>query len=631
MTTNITDWVVQLGWDASKVETGQKRLERTFTRLNKNLAKADAIRTAELKKQTAEMQKQKSLAARTNSLGSGKSGPPGSLARRLGRQAEALDVKRFRKETSLLSLQSRGERLLNSIPEDSNNPVLAKLRGSAETTTARINELKQSIRTATKAGDFARIDRSLIRLRSELALTAQAFHRVNRRMSASEMLANRLKGSLINLAVAYGSVFALIGGATAFYRVGRDMESLQATLLAASGSAEQAAIDFKFITDTSLALGVELKEAASGYAKIGAAARAANFSTEQTKNIFLAATESARAFGLSAERTQLVYLAFDQILSKGVVSMEELRRQLGENIFGAFQHAAKAMGVTTTELNQLVSSGQLASEDFLPKFANELRKVVRETGALNKALHKVQANEERFKSILQLATAEGFTANSSLFSSAFQDLVIVVKESIPLFKLFGISLAGYFKTATESIKVLSAVLNPVVGVINELLELMTKISNKDISSNSLTTFQKVLRIIAITAIETKIAILELELAISNLFTNISNLPVVLRGLINLLPGVGANTLGQELAQVTARMVVKQQTEHNGAASLASNPLPGLGNINRENQIRAEQSKIQTIQDNSKTEFHLHGTPEENKKMIEEWYSEKLTFAQGFNF
>jgi len=61
-------------------------------------------------------------------------------------------------------------------------------------------------------------------------------------------------------------------------------------------------------------------------------------------------------------------------VAKGKVSMEELRGQLGERMPGAFQAAAKAMGVTTAELDKLVSSGKVTAEELLPKMAEEMEK-----------------------------------------------------------------------------------------------------------------------------------------------------------------------------------------------------------------------------------------------------------------
>src|SRR5690606_37449352 len=105
------------------------RTERMFNRLNRNLAKMDSARTAELRKQTAEMQKQKRIASTTKTASSqgGRSGPPGGLASRLGRASEALEVKRFRKESQILRSQDRGSRLLESMPSDSADPIMRGL------------------------------------------------------------------------------------------------------------------------------------------------------------------------------------------------------------------------------------------------------------------------------------------------------------------------------------------------------------------------------------------------------------------------------------------------------------------------------------------------------------------------
>ena len=77
--------------------------------------------------------------------------------------------------------------------------------------------------------------------------------------------------------------------------------------------------------------------------------------------------------GRSSADTQAALLAIQQIISKGKVSAEELRGQLGERLPGAFQIAAKAVGVTTAELDKLLKDGKLIADDFLPRFAQALK------------------------------------------------------------------------------------------------------------------------------------------------------------------------------------------------------------------------------------------------------------------
>ena len=82
--------------------------------------------------------------------------------------------------------------------------------------------------------------------------------------------------------------------------------------------------------------------------------------------------------GLSADDTRGALRALEQIVSKGTVSAEELRGQLGERLPGAFQIASRAMGVTTQELGEMLQRGEVLVEDLLPKLAKELRSSVAE-------------------------------------------------------------------------------------------------------------------------------------------------------------------------------------------------------------------------------------------------------------
>ncbi len=79
------------------------------------------------------------------------------------------------------------------------------------------------------------------------------------------------------------------------------------------------------------------------------------------------------AFNPSSEKFDQAMTALNQIASKGVVSMEELRQQLSEALPGALSIAARSMNLTQQEFNNLVSSGNLLSEEFLPKFAAQLK------------------------------------------------------------------------------------------------------------------------------------------------------------------------------------------------------------------------------------------------------------------
>ena len=59
-----------------------------------------------------------------------------------------------------------------------------------------------------------------------------------------------------------------------------------------------------------------------------------------------------------------VFLAISQMISKGKVSAEELRLQLAERMPGAVNIFAKAIGVTTSELDKMLQEGKVGLEDL---------------------------------------------------------------------------------------------------------------------------------------------------------------------------------------------------------------------------------------------------------------------------
>lgn len=139
----------------------------------------------------------------------------------------------------------------------------------------------------------------------------------------------------------------------------------------------------EFARDTANRLGLDLLSTAQAYAKLAASTKGTTLEGEATKTMFLGVASAAATMGLSADQVNGVMLALSQIASKGVVSMEELRQQLGERLPGVMKIAADSMGLTVAELNKLVESGNLASEEFLGKFGEELLKVFGPTAASN--------------------------------------------------------------------------------------------------------------------------------------------------------------------------------------------------------------------------------------------------------
>lgn len=425
----VNDWVVKVGMDISDVERGSKRVEKIMDRLAKKQAKAYEG---------------------GKSSSSNKTNPnnPKSNSNAFGLP----DHRQLKLANSIDTVMRRAARNI-----DKNSEEFKKLNNQAKT-------LKSTISGISSRSGLERLNNQIVILREDVNTATAA-------LRSKKSVTQSMTASINNLARSYLSVFAAIEGGRAFLNTGSKFDSLNASLLAASGSAEVAAQDFEFIKKTSLNLGVQLNEVADGFRQIGAAGRFSNLSAEQTKDIFLAATEASRAYGLSADRTKLVFLAFSQILSKGKVSQEELRRQLGEQLPGAMGTAARAMGVTSAELEKMIQKG-IAAEDFLPKFSAELRKTVKDSGALQASLNSITAANQRFTSSLQLGVLDSFSSGAkSGLVNFLERLTETITQLSPVFKIFGTIVGSALNTITFAMDLLSPVVSLTSTLLNSFVEI----------------------------------------------------------------------------------------------------------------------------------------------------------------
>ena len=162
---------------------------------------------------------------------------------------------------------------------------------------------------------------------------------------------------------------ALVGQ---FKQASTEMSVAKATLENVSKGFKEYSENMAFLKRISNEYGQDLISLTNGFAKFHAAAKETSLSLDQQRYIYEALTRAAGAYHLSAEQTSDVMLAVEQMLSKGKVTAEELRRQLGNSLPGAFNLMAQAAGVSTAELERMMKAGQVISEDVLPRFAQVL-------------------------------------------------------------------------------------------------------------------------------------------------------------------------------------------------------------------------------------------------------------------
>lgn len=191
----------------------------------------------------------------------------------------------------------------------------------------------------------------------------------SRRMSAS---IGTVAKAAAGAAAAYLSFNAAVGAVTSVVNATRDLERFNNALIVGSGSVQGAADSMKFLREQAETLGLDLRTSTEQFSKLAAAAQGTVLEGQATRDIFTAIAKASTVLGLSADQTGGALTAIQQIISKGTVSAEELRGQLGERLPGAFQIAARAAGVTTEELGKMLQRGEVLAEDLLPALAVEL-------------------------------------------------------------------------------------------------------------------------------------------------------------------------------------------------------------------------------------------------------------------
>lgn len=139
----------------------------------------------------------------------------------------------------------------------------------------------------------------------------------------------------------------------------------------------------KFLAELTDKYGTDLIGTTEAFAKFKAAATPAGIAMAEQERIFSNISKAMASFGISGGEAALTMMAITQMMSKGKISSEELRRQLGERMPVAMQAMANAAGVSMSQLDKLLKEGKLYSAEIMGKFSDELAKLSGDTSTDN--------------------------------------------------------------------------------------------------------------------------------------------------------------------------------------------------------------------------------------------------------
>lgn len=169
------------------------------------------------------------------------------------------------------------------------------------------------------------------------------------------------------------AIYAAISGIKKAFDVAVKFDAIEQSLGAISRSHLDLAFNMQYTKDLASKLGLEYENLVGSYKNFSVALMDTNLEGQRTRDIFTAVSKAATVMKLPTESVQGVFLALEQIASKGTVSMEELRKQLGNRLPGAFNLFAEGLNLSTKELNDFVKTGRITKDALVP-FAEMLEK-----------------------------------------------------------------------------------------------------------------------------------------------------------------------------------------------------------------------------------------------------------------
>ncbi len=126
-----------------------------------------------------------------------------------------------------------------------------------------------------------------------------------------------------------------------------------------------------FLRKTSKELAIPQDVIVRQFTALTASVKGAGHSVADAEKVFESIAAGIRGTGGSLEDMKSAMRATSQVFSKGKVSAEELRQQLGERLPGAFTLFAQSMDRTPAELDKALEQGKVTLDDFM-KFSGHL-------------------------------------------------------------------------------------------------------------------------------------------------------------------------------------------------------------------------------------------------------------------
>jgi tape measure domain-containing protein len=245
---------------------------------------------------------------------------------------------------------------------------------------------------------------------------------------------------------AIGGLIGGIGGAAAGAQIGilrkqigefadlsAQLDRYRIALKNVAGSEAEYQQALNAITSANERLNIPLLEGTQSFTQLAAAVIGAGGNIKDAELAFNAVNSAIKATGGNTRDVEGAMLAITQVFSKGKVSAEELRRQLGDRLPGAFNLFAESIGKTGPELDKALQQGEVTLNDLIT-FLLELE--TRYAGTSEEIAASSQAAGERLAAAWEKTRLAIGGAIQPLGAEIQEMLIKVLEEAAPRLEAF---------------------------------------------------------------------------------------------------------------------------------------------------------------------------------------------------
>ena len=189
------------------------------------------------------------------------------------------------------------------------------------------------------------------------------------------------------------------------------------------------------------------------FTRLAASVIGAGGTLKDTEKAFKGVAAGIRGTGGSLQDLDSALTATAQVFSKGKVSAEELRQQIGERLPGAFTLFAQSLNMTPAELDKALEDGKVTLQDFM-KFSEKL---FQQFGKSSEAIvNSPAAAGDRLQlqlSKLQENIGRLLAPIGAAFQNTFAGIVVAINQAISaLVRFFNLNAADRVEEYAKEVK-----------------------------------------------------------------------------------------------------------------------------------------------------------------------------------